>query len=112
MHIENTIKKKFSEIIDVTVHIDPVDESGHDDILKLPTRSELLFSLYSAWESIDGSDKIKNIHLHYLEQQVEIDIILPLENIDNTLERLASQLHNKASDIPHIGKINIYYAPN
>ena len=111
LHIENTIKRKFNEIIDVTVHIDPVAESEHDDILKLPTRSELLFSLYSAWESIEGSDKIKNIHLHYLAEQVEIDVILPLETVEDTLSKLAGQLHEKASNIPHIGKINIYYAP-
>lgn len=111
LHIENTIKAKFSDIIDVTVHIDPVAESDHDDIMKLPSRAELLFSLYSAWESIDGSDKIQNIHLHYLTNQVEIDVILPLDTIDSKLSNLANQLHDKATDIPYIGQINVYYAP-
>ncbi len=111
LYIENTIKSKFSEIIDVTVHIDPVAESDHDDILKLPTRSELLFSLYSAWEGVQGSEQVRNIHLHYLTDAIEIDVILPLQNASNPDSDLAQQLHSKAANIPFVGQINIYYAP-
>jgi len=111
LHIEKTVKKKFSEISDITVHIDPVAETEHEYILQLPRRSELLFKLYSAWESLENSEKIKNIHLHYLTRQIEVDIILPLEfgcDKDNTL---AKELYERACNIPFVGEINIYYAP-
>ncbi len=111
LHIEQTVKKKFTEISDITVHIDPVTETEHEYILQLPRRSELLFQLYSVWENLENSDKIKNIHLHYLTRQIEVDIILPLEFGCDKSNTLAEQLYERADNIPFVGKINIYYAP-
>lgn len=110
LHIEEGIKKQFNEIIDVTVHIDPLSETDHSTLLDLPSRAELLFSLYSAWESIEGSEQITNIHLHYLTDQIEIDIILPLKNRLTGDGNLARRLRERIHNISHIGKINIYYA--
>jgi len=110
LHIEQTVKKNFSEISDITVHIDPVAETEHNSILQLPSRSELLFKLYSVWESLDNSEHIHNIHLHYLTSQIEIDVILPLElGCQNSL--LARQVKETARSIPYVGQVNIYYAP-
>ena len=110
LHIEQTIKKKFNEIFDVTVHIDPLADTDHSNLLDLPNRAELLFSLYSAWESIEGSEKISNIHLHYLTDEIEIDIILPLKDRLSGNNELARRLRERIHDTSHIGKINIYYA--
>ena len=110
--IEQSVKKKFSEILDVTVHIDPVAETEHDSILRLPSRSELLFNLYSVLESVPDAEKIQNIHLHYLTDQVEVDVILPLELGCNKQSTLASQIFQLASSIAFVGAVNIYYAPN
>lgn len=111
LHIEHTIKKAFDDIADITVHIDPVTETGHDEIINLPSRAELLFSLYSAWETLENSDQIRNIHLHYLTEQVEIDVILPLQLGCQDENKLANQIYQRASELPYVGKINIYYAP-
>jgi len=110
LHLEQTVKKSFNEIADITVHIDPVADIDHDSIIKLPSRSELLFSLYSSWESVEGSDKILNIHLHYLSDQVEIDIILPISMACEEKNSLATNLIKAAHHINFIGKINTYYA--
>ncbi len=109
LHIEDKIKKDFDNIIDVSVHIDPVTEIEHDFILNLPSRAELLFSLYSAWEGIEGTDKIKRIHLHYLGRQIDVEVIMPLETAKNIGYDLSPQLHEKAKNISYIGKITIYY---
>jgi len=110
--IEKTIKKQFTDISDITVHIDPLAETDHESILQLPSRAELLFKLYSVWESLENSEHIKNIHLHYLTRQIEVDVILPLKFGCNNKHQLAEQLYEKASSIPFVGKINIYYAPD
>ena len=110
LHMEQSIKKLFNEIADVTIHIDPVADIDHDNIIKLPTRSELLFSLFSAWESIVGSDQIQNIHLHYLSNKVDIDIILPLSLACEKNQTLAKSLEQSAHNLNYIGNINIYYA--
>jgi len=110
LSIEQTVKKKFSEISDITVHIDPVAETEHESILQLPRRSELLFKLYSLWENLENSEHIHNIHLHYLTSQIEIDVILPLEfGCKNS--RLAIEVQETARSIPYVGRVNIYYAP-
>lgn len=110
LHLEQSVKKTFNEIADITVHIDPVADIDHDSIVKLPPRSELLFSLYSLWESVEGSDKILNIHLHYLSNRIEIDIILPFSAASENENSLASSLIKSAKHLNFIGKINTYYA--
>lgn len=112
LHIEQSVKKHFVEIADITVHIDPLAETEHDFILQLPKRSELLFNLYSVWENLENSEHIQNIHLHYLTRQIEVDVILPLKFGCDDQNKLAKQLYEKAHNIPFVGKINIYYAPN
>ncbi len=111
LYIEKSVKKHYSEISDITVHIDPVTETDHEVILQLPKRSELLFKLYSVWESLEDSEQIHNIHLHYLTRQIEVDIILPLKFGCESKHDLAAQLYEKAKKIPYVGQINIYYAP-
>lgn len=110
LYIETSVKKNFSAIMDITVHIDPVAETQHDKILQLPTRAQLLFSLYSVWESIDNSDHIQNIRLHYLTEVIDVDIILPLTlGCDGKLQ-LEQDLIENTSNLHYIGKISIFYA--
>ncbi len=111
LNIERSIEKQFDEIIDVTVHIDPVADHDHQQIQQLPSRAELLFNLYSAWETLEDSDQIKNIFLHYLTGQVEIDVLLPLDYGCDKNKQLAKQLRETAQNLDYVGKVNIYYAP-
>ena len=57
------------------------------------------------------SDQIQNIFMHYLSDQVEIDVILPLDYGCDRHHSLAQQLKQKALTLDYVGKINIYYAP-
>ncbi len=109
--IEQAIKKRFEEISDVTVHIDPVADTEHDSILSLPNRAEILFSLYSALEPVKNTENILNIHLHYLTNQIEVDFILPLRFGCDSQSTLASDIDKYTADMPFVGQINIYYAP-
>ena len=93
------------------MHIDPVADVDHDEIQQLPSRAQLLFNLYSVWETVEDSDQIKNIYMHYLTDQVEIDVILPLDYGCDRHHSLAQQLKQKALTLDYVGKINIYYAP-
>lgn len=110
LHIEKTIKKKFNDIMDVTVHIDPLADTDHANLHDLPNRSELLFSLYSAWENLEGAENIKNIHLHYLTDKVEVDVILPIDSAGANGNNLSQQLEERIRSLPYIGRMNIYYA--
>jgi cation diffusion facilitator family transporter len=110
LHIEESIKRTFNEIIDVTVHIDPLSDNDHSKLMQLPNRARLLFSLYSAWEELEGAENIRNIHLHYLTDQIEVDVILPLTDTAGANNDLAQRLTDSIRQFPYIGKINVYYS--
>ena len=108
--IEQQIKTSFPEIIDVSIHVDPLTESGHDSVSELPARNEILRTLHSAWQEFPCAKLIDSIHLHYLQSQIEIVIVLP--------EALAHEQHRTeieamiaaAKDMAQVGKVNIYFS--
>jgi cation diffusion facilitator family transporter len=108
--LEQAIKDEFSQIIDVSIHVDPLTESGHDSVTDLPPRAEILDSLHTAWLDMPCSDKIEQIHLHYLKSQIEIDIVLPgFLSAEEQREQI-DQLVKKAVTLNHVGKVNIYFS--
>ncbi|MCZ6798619.1 MAG: cation diffusion facilitator family transporter [Gammaproteobacteria bacterium] len=108
--LERAIKATFEQIIDVSIHVDPLTESGHDSVIELPPRTEIEGMLAAAWQDLPCSDQIEQIHLHYLRSQVEIDIILPGTLAKTEYGEQIDQLIDKAVDLKHIGKVNIYFS--
>ncbi len=108
--LEQAIKASFEQIIDVSIHVDPLTESGHESVTNLPPRTEIEKVLADAWRNLPCCDQIEQIHLHYLRSQIEIDLVLPAilsttdysEQIDHIVER--------AVDLKHIGKVNIFFS--
>ena len=81
-----------ADVIDVTVHIDPEDDEKAALNEELPLRSELLGRFEATWREIDGGDQIIDITLHYLEGDVFVDVLLPLEL---TRDRDAAELRSE-----------------
>ena len=108
--LEQSIKASFEKIIDVSIHVDPLTESGHDSVSDLPPRPEIEEMLAAAWRELPCCDQIEQIHLHYLQSQVEVDLVLPgsLSTADYSgqIDRIIEQ----AVDLKHIGKVNIYFS--
>lgn len=108
--LEQGIKTSFPKIIDISIHVDPLTESGHDSVTDLPPRAEILKMLNDAWSDSPCSDAIEQIHLHYLQSQIEIDVVLP-----GTLSTPEHGAHidsmiEQAGKLKHIGKVNIYFS--
>ncbi len=108
--LEQQIKTEFPQIIDVGIHVDPLTEFGHHWVTDLPSRQEILDRLTSQWSSIDCSDKIQEIRLHYLNSRVEIDLILPLELAVSRFQLQVDELVEQASKVDFVGQVNIYFA--
>jgi cation diffusion facilitator family transporter len=108
--LEQQIKTEFPQIIDVGIHVDPLTEFSHHWVTDLPSRQEILDRLASQWSSIDCSDKIQDIRLHYLNSQIEIDLILPLELADSHFQLQIDELVEQASKVSFVGPVNIYFA--
>jgi cation diffusion facilitator family transporter len=108
--LEQAIKTDFPKIIDVSIHIDPFTESGHDSVSDLPPRTEILNLLNSAWQELPCCEQIEQIHLHYLKSQIEIDIVLPAVLSDAEHSEQIDRMIEITTSLAHIGKVNIYFS--
>lgn len=68
------IRDAVKAVNDVTVHIDPEDDEVANPSINLPTREELLASIYEALQSHVELDAISKIDLHYLNGSIEVEM--------------------------------------
>ncbi len=101
----------IDEISDVTVHIDPEDDQYKSPCQNLPLRTEVIQKLQQAWQTIEASQKIERIVLHYLQGQIWVDVILPLSVLqyNDCSNQLSEQIIQASLKIEYIGQVNVFY---
>jgi hypothetical protein len=77
-NVRNRLKEEVEDILDVTVHIDPEDDSEQKPTQGLPGREQMLKQLNKLWSSLDSFQSIERINLHYLEGKVDVELLLPM----------------------------------
>ncbi len=108
--IEHQIKKGFPKIIDVQIHIDPVDDTMRDSVLaRLPERQQIEQDLAEAWSSVGESEQIRQTKLHYLDEKIEVDLVLPTAMSTPEHEAGVERLRQGAASLDYVGKVNIYF---
>jgi len=108
--IEHQVKKQLPKIIDVQIHIDPLDDAVKESVLaRLPQRSVIEEDLQRVWEGIGESEQIIQTKLHYLDKLVEIDLVLPASMCTPGHAASIGRLQDEATGLDYIGKVNIYY---
>jgi cation diffusion facilitator family transporter len=109
-HIEYQVKKQFPKIIDVQIHIDPLDDSIRESMLAgLPERQLIEQDLQQAWTGISESEEIVQTKLHYLDQLIEVDLVFPASMCTPKYAPGIDKLKAGASELDYIGKVNVYY---
>ncbi|MFV2032769.1 MAG: cation diffusion facilitator family transporter [Gammaproteobacteria bacterium] len=108
--LEQQIKTNFPQIIDVGIHIDPFTESDHDSVTNLPSRGDLIEKLHAAWETIPCAGQIESIHLHYLKDQVDVDIALPEKCGGEDQKNQIDQLVQQAQQLFNIGRVRVFFS--
>jgi hypothetical protein len=63
------------------VHIDPEDDEVHRPSGKLPSREAFLNLMSKRWSNIPQTQYIRKINLHYLDGQIHMELLLPLEKV-------------------------------
>ena len=88
--VESRLTKKFSDITDVTVHIDTEDDEITNPSYHLPSRSVLQPVLEKAWKRIIPQSSINTAVLHYENGKITIELKLPLHflNKNNLLHEI------------------------
>jgi len=82
---ENTmakLRKRFPELSDITVHIDPEDDETASLSRVLPSRQKLMEKLYPTIQKHEIEYAIEALNLHYINGKVEVEMVLnrSLEN--------------------------------
>ena len=109
--IEHQVKKQFPQIIDVHIHIDPLDDTVRDSVLaRLPERTEIINDLEQAWQAIPQSERIEQLKLHYLDRLIEIDLFLPVSMCNPEAADSVAELRETALNLDYVGKVNVYYS--
>jgi cation diffusion facilitator family transporter len=109
-NIEHLVKKQFPKIIDVQIHIDPLDDAVKESVLaKLPEREVIEQDLQQAWNGLSGSTQIIQTKLHYLDRLIEVDLVLPTSMCTPEHADGIGRLQDAANNLDYIGKVNIYY---
>jgi len=108
--IEHQVMKRFPKIIDVQIHIDPLDDQIRESVLaRLPQRQQIEQDLAAAWSGVTECEMIQKTRLHYLDTLIEIDLILPANMCTTAHQGGIERLRQGASSLDYVGKVNIYY---
>ncbi|VAW79289.1 Cobalt-zinc-cadmium resistance protein [hydrothermal vent metagenome] len=103
--------QEMEDISDVLVHIDPEDDAEEsEDCCHLPLRNVVMAELEKQWHTIPAYKKIKRITLHYLDNAIQIEVLLPLSEYEGIAD--VQQLRDSFSlpkNVVHINDIQLYF---
>ena len=71
--------RRFRDVEDVTVHIDPEDDEVVAQGRHLGLRGEVEARLRAAWSEVPEAGAIRRITLHYLDGRIQVEVELPLD---------------------------------
>ena len=87
----------FTEIRDVTIHVDPEDDEVASPSSELPSRQELDKILFKNWRK--QFPQIQQIIIHYIDGKIIFDILVQQEfeqlaNLRETIKKDVSSMQN------------------
>ena len=111
LQVEQRLKREIEEMADVTVHVDPEDDSRALPCTGLPLRPDALERLHAAWAHLDCLPKARRVVLHYLSGHIDVDLFLPLECLRDANDAAALRVTLQAAltGHPEFGQIVVYY---
>lgn len=105
---ESTMAKlsaEFPELSDITVHIDPEDDETASLSKKLPSRQELMKTLYPIMQKHSIDDNIHSINLHYINGKIEVELVLN----EALIAGIAEALKVDGEDIDAVRSITVLH---
>ena len=97
------LRKKFPELSDITVHIDPEDDETASLSKTLPSRQELMKTLYPLLQKHELDEIVYSINLHYINGKIETEFVLKESKAGGILNAFKSD----CEEIEVIRRINI-----
>ena len=112
LQVEQRLKREIAEIEDVTVHVDPEDDSTAPPCIDLPLRPAAMARLHAAWSHLDCLAKARRVGLHYLSGRIDVDLYLPLGCYESAGDAavLRDALQTALAASPEFGRVDVYYS--
>lgn len=110
--VEQTLRKNFDEINDVTVHIDAEDDEAIDRTAPMPLlRNELIPLLKAEWKDIAEASQVDNVTLHYIKNGIDLDVYLPLTVISSIAdaEKIKNSIRQASLRVDNIRHVEVYF---
>lgn len=109
--VHATLMANFSNIIDVTVHVDPENDECSEPSENLPTRDAITPWLATRWSSLTGNDAILKLTLHYLNGKLIIEVVLPIGVLAdvNEAQVLQKAYQTAVSDRDDIDRVYVLF---
>jgi cation diffusion facilitator family transporter len=109
--VRDHLLRQCEYISQVLVHIDPEDDASRRKINLLPGREEMLRRLERRWRDTGIELPVERVNLHYLKGVVDVEIVLPLEAVEDIGEarRLSHQLAEATRQEPLVGEVSVLY---
>jgi len=103
--------RKFHDIEDVTVHIDPEDDEEVAQGRHLGLRGEVEARRRAAWADVPEAGSIRRITLHYLDGRIEVEVELPLELAldSDSPEPIRQRFEQAARKDPDVSGVRILF---
>lgn len=108
--VRRRLMQQMSEVIDVTVHIDPENDETGSPCNDLPAREKVIAALKHCWPQLPAM-AIENVTLHYLSGAICIELDLPIEILQNTTEakHLVQALKQAVASLPYVGDVQVRF---
>ena len=103
--------RKFHDIEDVTVHIDPEDDEEVAQGRDLGLRGEVEARLRAAWSDVPETEAIRRITLHYLDGRIQVEVELPLELAlgPDAPEPIRQRFEQAARKDPDVSEVRVLF---
>jgi len=108
------LREAFTELADVTFHIDPEDDSEeleHSLRPGLPLRSDVVAILDDTWHELPIWHARVALDLHYLDNQVDVSLYVNALPEGHTLDSAADALRGAADGLDWLGRLRIWLGP-
>lgn len=111
VEVEHRLKRRFDEISDVTVHIDPEDDEEAPPCEGLPLRSKAVAMLDEAWADIDCLKEQKRLLLHYLAGHIHVQVFFPMHCYrgEEHAAALRARLQSAVEPVREFGRVEVFY---
>lgn len=109
--ISKSLIAQVEEISDICVHIEPDGHADAPAAFELPLREQIVPRLRQACAGLTGCADIQRITLHYLDDAIEAEVLLPLQYVDEAgqAERIKSAYAQAGESVPGIRALRVLF---